>query len=571
MSRRTTSQQATTTQLFQRFVASLGMSLIMAACQANPPSEALPVASVATPHATPTTVPTPATSATLPVASVTPELTPTARPTEIVPTPTPREQPPIRLVTQAAPLPSPIVLEPGATLFIDDYLISARLNVTRTVNQPQRGPRRPVITGVRPQGKFNNVNFSSSVVYDEATNRFRMWYTGHDLKTAERYTAHVTSTDGIAWSKPREVPGTRNQTLMSVVDEGPDFEPSTARFKAFRVGEQRPFWVTTAMISADGLHWAELTGQPVFTERYGEVIRSFYDEADQRYGLLLRWNKAFSWVDKSGRQHQNTTYDPTFVRLMAYATSTDLDTVTEPQVIFAPDDQDVGETQFYNMSNVIRRGGYYLAMLSVLRDDVKAAGTPPEVYSEVFQSNLPVFGTGYTVLAWSRDGEQWQRDRETDPFFEPAPQPGTWDHAHAWIDSVVLRDDLFYFYYGGYQYGHKIYSDRQIGLARLERDRFVAQTAGSAPGVLRTVPVVGEIETLTLNADADEGSIRVQILDEHGLPLPGFTYADCASMRHDGFAVPVECAGDFATLAGQPIQLEFYVTNARLFGFSFNE
>jgi hypothetical protein len=238
-------------------------------------------------------------------------------------------------------------------------------------------------------------------------------------------------------------------------------------------------------------------------------------------------------------------------------------------VVFAPDELDSGETQFYAVSNIIRRGGLYLTMLSVLRDDLQAPSTPETVYSPQFEREMPVYGMGYTVLAWSRDGETWFRDRDPAVYLAPDPNPRAWDHAHAWISSMVELDNRVYLYYGGYKYGHKVVFDRQIGLVTTIRDRYVARQAGTAPGHLLTPLVVFDAEALTLNVNAEAGEVGVQIRDANGQPIPGYTFDDCQLVQNvDGLDVALECADGLAALAAYPVQLEFRLVNARLFAFN---
>jgi hypothetical protein len=63
--------------------------------------------------------------------------------------------------------------------------------------------------------------------------------------------------------------------------------------------------------------------------------------------------------------------------------------------------------------------------------------------------------------------------------------------------------------------------------------------------------------------------VSVQILDASGVAIPGFVLADCEPMvAVDELEAPISCAGDLASLAGLPVQLEFYLMNAQLFGFT---
>ena len=231
----------------------------------------------------------------------------------------------------------------------------------------------------------------------------------------------------------------------------------------------------------------------------------------------------------------------------------------EPWFVLTPDDRlDEGQTQFYAMDGYLRRGDLLIGMVKVLRDDLKSDSPPdpPDAY-----------GIGYTTLAWSHDGEHWVRDRE--PFLDRSPQRGAWDHAHAWIDEQVPVGDEVYLYYGGYRRGHKVnrFEERQIGLAKMKRDRYAGREAGPSGGRFITPLVTFNAEVLTLNTDAPAGEVRVQVIAPDGRPIPGFANTDCEMVRGDVLAAPVRWARPLSALAGKPVRLEFSLKNARLFAF----
>ncbi len=214
---------------------------------------------------------------------------------------------------------------------------------------------------------------------------------------------------------------------------------------------------------------------------------------------------------------------------------------------------DEGEIQFYAMNGYIARGDLWIGLVKVLRDDLRAEGTPEGAY-----------GIGYTTLAWSRDGRHWVRDPE--PFFEPDPDAGAWDHAHAWLDYQVPVDDEVYIYYGGYKSGHKMnrFEERQIGLVRMLRDRYVARVAGDAEGTLRTPPVELEAGRVTVNAKV-RGDLRIAVLGAEGNSLPGFAAQDCDPIRGDSVAHSVSWNGDAEIPREGPVQLEFRLLDAELY------
>jgi hypothetical protein len=258
--------------------------------------------------------------------------------------------------------------------------------------------------------------------------------------------------------------------------------------------------------------------------------------------------------------------------------SPDFKTWSDPEgFVYSPDERDSGITQWYGAAGFQVRGDLIVGFLRVLRDDLSPAGVPAEALqannsgSASLGANLlgkrGGSGMGYTVLTWTRDGVTWDRDRHTDPYFEPDPQVGAWDHAMAWIGSSVAVEDEMYLYYAGYRWGHKYHHsvDRQIGLVKVPRDRFVARQAGEQEGTIVMPVVVLEAERLTLNVDAEGGEVRVQVTDAAGEPIPGFRFADCRPVVSDGLDAPVEWTGRLASLAGRPVRLEVRLKQAQLF------
>jgi hypothetical protein len=181
----------------------------------------------------------------------------------------------------------------------------------------------------------------------------------------------------------------------------------------------------------------------------------------------------------------------------------------------------------------------------------------------------PVDGIGYTVLATSRDGVTWQRDRE--PFLDRDPEPGRWDHAMSWIGGVLPVGDEVYLYYGGYARGHKIGPgrERQIGMARMTLDRYVSQSAGPSGGTLLTPPIVIADESLYLNVHAPRGDVRVRVLDEAGGTRPGLGWDDSIPIRGDQLAAEAGWRSASRLPCGERARLEFRLRDADLFGFTF--
>jgi len=170
-------------------------------------------------------------------------------------------------------------------------------------------------------------------------------------------------------------------------------------------------------------------------------------------------------------------------------------------------------------------------------------------------------------LAWSRDGRTWQRDHE--PFLPNDPYPDRWDHAHVWGDEQIIVGDETFIYYAGYKRGHKVarFDERQIGLFRMPRDRYVAREADINKGTLITKPLLLEGSALTVNAYVVE-EMRVRLLDRDGNPLTGFGWID---IKGDAIDHPLKWKQDLNMLKGKPVRLEFQLRDAQLFGFDLHK
>lgn len=438
---------------------------------------------------------------------------------------------------------TPMVLAAGPHLFLDERLIESSSNVARRVHPPDRDPAipNPVVTG-KEDGCFQPY---LTVLRDGPTGRFRLWYGVHteDFNSSRSHIGYLESGDGIAWIRPHRVlpDPAPIQFGVSVLDEGPGHARPAQRFK---LGWYYGSGLRVAA-SPDGLSWKPLSDDVVLAHNH-DINGLFRDPVRKRYiATASAYLTGPSW---SGQR-----------RVTLHSTSTDLLRWKEPWLVLTPDDRfDEGQTQFYAMDGYLQRGELLIGMVKVLRDDLKADSPPdpPEAY-----------GIGYTTLAWSRDGEHWVRDREK--FFDRSQQRSAWDHAHAWIDEQVAVGDEVYLYYGGYQRGHKVnrFEERQIGLVKMKRDRYVAREAGSLGGSLKTPLVSLNAQSLTLNADAREGQVRVQVVAPHGAPIRGFSKSDCEPIRGDVVAAPVRWKQPLSVLSGRPVQLEFFLENARLYAF----
>jgi hypothetical protein len=484
----------------------------------------------------------------------------------------------------------PLALKNGPHLLLDDYLVAKSEGVERKVVKPERLLKEPVVTS----GPLHrNWQPFLSVLYDPTApndKQFRMWYNVDVVEDPadgrfSGVTAHLTSADGIHWPGPFQkldslVADGPFRVNASVLDDGPQHPVPAERYKMMycdvgeRIGPRVAF-------SPDGLQWTTYNGgNPILPKTPSDDIwTAGYDPVRKRYYLIGKGFGPHTWTNAEGRKLTMP------IRRYFTSFSSDFKGWTDPEgMVFSPDEKDSGITQWYGAAGFQVRGDLIFGFLRVLRDDRSPEGAPKEAIDANTTGSgglgRSLFGDeggsgmGYTVLTWTRDGVNWQRDRHTDTFLDPDPQVGAWDHAMAWVGTSVPVGDEMYLYYAGYKWGHKYHHsvERQIGLVKVKRDRYVARRSGEKGGTLTTPLVTLDGKQLTLNADAQGGEVRVQVRDTSGQPIPGLSFADCQPVTDDSMNAPLRWKSkSLADVAGKPVRLEFALKNASLFAFELAE
>jgi hypothetical protein len=473
---------------------------------------------------------------------------------------------------------TPITLRPGPQLFIDDYLVAKSEGVKRKVMEPTRVFEEPVVTSKKGH---QNWGCWFTVIYDPTRppeSRFRLWYVA-DLNedpadsANDSKLAYLESADGVNWPGPlRVLPTGNNLTYAdsrygaSVVDDGPGCPNPQERYKLVYWSNDRKVTGPVVGFSPDGFQWTlHNDGKPVLDSGYlDDSWNAGYDPIRKRYVMFGKYHQIRIWADSDGFNHLAAarTIGPTF--------SQDFKNWTPLNIQFVPTSKDPGATQFYAGTGIHARGDILIAFIQILRDDLRAEGAPQKAVDMNFGN--PGAGMGYTTLTWSRDGETWNRDYRQDAFLNPDSDVKAWDHAMSWVSTVTPVGDELYIYYAGYRWGHKYQRsiDRQIGLVKIKRDRYVARQSGVTPGILTTPPMALPEGSLAVNADvAAGGEVRVQASDESNQPIPGMSFSDCQPVTGDSLATAVQWTSgkSIGDLRGKNVRLEFKITNASLYAF----
>jgi hypothetical protein len=174
------------------------------------------------------------------------------------------------------------------------------------------------------------------------------------------------------------------------------------------------------------------------------------------------------------------------------------------------------------------------------------------------------------ILMSSRDGRNFHRWPEPlIPITAPSERDGNRSNYMTWGLLQLPGQDRELSVYATERY----YAGPGSRVRRFtfRTDGFVSLHAADE-GTATTRPLVFEGRQLSLNyAAGSGGSLRVELQDESGRPIPGFTASDCRPLAGDAIdqIVSWNTGGDVASLAGKPVRLQFVLHDANLYSLKF--
>ena len=160
----------------------------------------------------------------------------------------------------------------------------------------------------------------------------------------------------------------------------------------------------------------------------------------------------------------------------------------------------------------------------------------------------------------------------------PGPQPDRWvcrNNLVAWglVETELhfdgAPDELSRYVIEGYYQGESCRVRRHT----MRVDRIVSVSAPLSGGELLTKPLRFDGDRLSINISTSAaGSIRVELQDAAGKPIPGFTLADCNLQFGDQLdrTVSWKAGADVSKLAGKPVRLKMELKDANLYSFQFS-
>ncbi len=460
-------------------------------------------------------------------------------------------------------------LDSRRELFVDTFLIES-MEGTRLVMH------HPVDEGeVMPFDRPWEGAFSAYVTVIRDGDLYRLYYRGmpqgHHDGSRQEVTCYAESNDGIHWHKPDlglfEVHGTRHNNVVLAeaapvthnfspfLDTRPGV-PAEERYKALG-GTAHSGLI--AWCSADGIHWKKMQQRPVLTwddvpsvnGPFDSQNVSFWSEQEKKYLCYFR-----VWEEVAGKKY----------RSVARAVSDDFLHWQQPVVM------DFGNTpreQLYTNQTApyFRAPHIYISV---------AARFMPhrQVLTEEQARNLHVDPRYFrdcsdAVLMSSRGGNRYFRT-----FMEGFVRPGIG------LDNWVSRSNypaLNIVPTGPEEMSLYLNQDYAQPTAHLHRyslrtDGFVSVNAPYSGGTLTTRPFRFHGDTLFLNfSTSAAGYILVEILDEQGTPIPGYTKEEARELIGNEIDKAVPWPGDqtLSPLRGRTIRLRFFMKDADLYSFRF--
>lgn len=474
--------------------------------------------------------------------------------------------------------PAVIPINVGRQLFVDSFLI-AETNLTPVYHTPDFYTGNPVLGPTADweqttEGAPYAAPFSDGIWYDDKDGKFKMWYLAgagmiHKQDKQTFYTGYAESTDGIHWVKPELnlVKGTclvdtANRDAATIWLDRKETD-ANKRYKMFNV-ERRPTdrrWQFILKYSPDGIHWSEGVAQSGDLYDRSSV---FYNPFRDVWCLSMRYGTKVSSRSRSYLEAK----DPETAVSMAHRVRKG---VPDKNVVFwfTPDDKEPRHPKFPEVNPGIYNFDCIPYESIMLGQYAVWQGPENNVCGD-----LGIQKRNEICLGYSRDGFHFSRPSHV-PFMANDTTDGAWNWGN--MQSIggvpLIVGDSLYFYCSGRRLNDIMWdSYTSTGLAKLRRDGFVSMHAGKEEGTLTTEPIVFDGKYMFVNADVKgkKSQLLVEILDDNGKPIEGFTKADCLGLKKtDSTKSKIEWKNnkDLASLANKPVRIKFYLKDGDLYSF----
>ncbi len=484
---------------------------------------------------------------------------------------------------------TPSVKKGEKQIFADDLMIAKQQGLAR-VTHPAKKLEHPVLEAempweekIRDGVKDRRVAIYGTVLRDEKTGAFRMWYMQASA------VLYATSNDGVHWERPiLNIAGATNKTNLrlhspSIIYDTFEADPEK-RYKAigclskgvddvrlqklkdkfelvdwYKEKDHRLYY---AAYSADGLHWTY----------YPEPILLGCDtitlSQDPKTGEYLAFHKRLH--DPRVKRGQ---------RQIFLSVSKDMETWSEPQPVMVTDEIDneaarqlKGGThsEFYNLS-AFPYSGQWLGCVTHFRR-VEAPGKDAlDKNPQDNEAKSPADGIIDVQLVHSRDGRTWTRCSDRSPIIPLGPNRFDAGTIMGICNSPVIVGDEMWMYYTAMTTSHAgslPEKEQSIARAVWRIDGMVSLQAKESQGTVETAEFVPEGKNLLVNADVGKGRLMVEVLDAAGKVIAGYDKESSLIENQDSPRLAIKWKDQPDLPAGTPIRLRFYLENGDLYSYT---
>ncbi len=462
-------------------------------------------------------------------------------------------------------------------LFLDGKLIETMNGLDLRMHAP-----KPEETAIQFDQSWEG-RFSAyiTVLHDPELKKYRMYYRGNqgaaDGSSAE-VTCYAESSDGVHWMKPKlglyEINGSWENNV--VLAQNPPYTHNFAPFLDGRAGISKSERYKTlaglggkhgglcAFVSEDGIHWRKLRDAPVITKgAFDSQNVSFWSEVEQCYIAYFRIFTG-GGVDEKG-------WNPKGVRWVSRATSKDF--VTWSEAVPMSCDQPIVDQIYINQTApyfnaphfFIATAARFMPQKNPLESAEKAALTPDtKAYPALIQD------TSEAVLMSSRAGTLEYNRTFMEGFVRPGLDFRNWTSRSNYPACGILRTGgAEMSVYVEHHYGQ---SSAFVRRYSMRLDGFASLHAGYAGGEMTTKPIKFAGTELHANLSTGAaGRVAVEIQDEKGQAISGFSAADCTPLSFDSIDRPFrwKSGRDLSDLQGKTVKLKWLLADADVYAFWF--
>ena len=434
-------------------------------------------------------------------------------------------------------------------LFVDDFVVADKQHVTRELGQVSKlNDGKPI---------FTDGWFYGTVVHDD--DKFKLWF----RKPGTNGFGYAESLDGLNFQKKADLSGIHfaGDFTLAVEIDSSETDPQH-RFKA---GYDAPGMAAGIAHSADGIAWTPYhEGLPVTHRAADTYNQILWDPEARTYRLFTRTDFG-SLGGSTELRGTRSMINP------APKTNSENWSLVREWIFDKERPGEAQRRQIYATTCWIRHGVYF-ALLSVYEfpGDV-SEGKVTDTHRRHERDVMNYY------IATSRDGDSWDMHwvYAGQPLVPRGPD-GAFDKDIVMPSStIVTHGDRHWIYYAGANERHgseQVRFDRThaIGVATLRLDGFVSLAADEIEGTVVTRPFKLEGDKLMVNVDARDGTVSVEVLDEAGQPLSGFSAAEIVpATRLDELRWQPywKKHTDLSTIRGKIVQLKFQLRDAKLYSF----